>query len=109
MAFSVFVEMINLRIRAKKRTQPVADGCQLEGETVVETRPGAAPRALFERHHLGLAGAHNLENALAATAVCSLAGATEIQAPVQKDDPDKRGGFRDAGGTTWWVSTQVDG
>ena len=37
------------------------------------------------------------------------AGATEIQAPVQKDDPDKRGGFRDAGGTTWWVSTQVDG
>ena len=37
------------------------------------------------------------------------AGATEIQAPVQKDDPDRRGGFRDAGGTTWWVSTQIDG
>lgn len=22
-------------------------------------------------------------------------------------DGDRRGGFRDAGGTTWWISTQV--
>jgi len=35
------------------------------------------------------------------------AGATAVQEPVQKDDPDKRGGFRDTGGTTWWVSQQV--
>ena len=35
------------------------------------------------------------------------AGATAVQAPVQKDDPDRRGGFRDAGGTIWWVATQV--
>ncbi|TDK18563.1 VOC family protein [Luteimonas aestuarii] len=35
------------------------------------------------------------------------AGAEPVQAPVQKDDADRRGGFRDAGGTTWWVSTQV--
>ena len=35
------------------------------------------------------------------------AGATEVQAPTQKDDPDRRGGFRDAGGTTWWVAQQV--
>ena len=35
------------------------------------------------------------------------AGATPVQEPVQKDDPDKRGGFSDAGGTTWWVSQQV--
>jgi len=35
------------------------------------------------------------------------AGATPVQEPIQKDDPDKRGGFRDAGGTTWWVSQQV--
>lgn len=33
------------------------------------------------------------------------AGAQPVQAPVQKDDADRRGGFRDAGGTTWWVST----
>ena len=34
-------------------------------------------------------------------------GATAIKAPVQGDDADKRGGFMDAGGTTWWVSTQM--
>lgn len=36
------------------------------------------------------------------------AGATPVQEPVKKDDPDKRGGFRDAGGTTWWIGQQVD-
>ena len=36
------------------------------------------------------------------------AGATSVQAPVKKDDPDKRGGVRDAGGTTWWIATKVD-
>ncbi|MEL1266309.1 VOC family protein [Pseudoxanthomonas putridarboris] len=36
------------------------------------------------------------------------AGATPVQAPVRKQgDEDKRGGFRDVGGTTWWISTQV--
>lgn len=35
------------------------------------------------------------------------AGAESVQAPVQKGDVDKRGGFRDAGGTTWWIATQV--
>ena len=35
------------------------------------------------------------------------AGATSVQEPVQKDDPDKRGGVRDAGGTTWWISQQM--
>lgn len=34
-------------------------------------------------------------------------GATLVQEPVQKDDADKRGGFRDRGGTTWWVSQQL--
>ncbi len=36
-----------------------------------------------------------------------LAGAASVQAPVKKDDADKRGGVKDAGGTTWWISTQV--
>ena len=35
------------------------------------------------------------------------AGATSVQAPVQKGDADKRGGVKDAGGTTWWIATQV--
>lgn len=35
-------------------------------------------------------------------------GAVSIQKPVKKDDEDKRGGIKDAGGTTWWISTKVD-
>ena len=35
------------------------------------------------------------------------AGATSVQAPVKKDDNDKRGGVKDAGGTTWWIATKV--
>lgn len=35
------------------------------------------------------------------------AGATSIQSPVQKEDPDKRSGVQDAGGTTWWIATKV--
>lgn len=34
-------------------------------------------------------------------------GATSVQEPVQKQDEDKRGGVRDAGGTTWWIATRV--
>ena len=35
-------------------------------------------------------------------------GGTSVQEPVKKDDPDKRGGVRDAGGTTWWIGTKVE-
>lgn len=34
------------------------------------------------------------------------AGATSVQAPAKGDDPDKRGGVKDAGGTTWWIATR---
>jgi PhnB protein len=36
------------------------------------------------------------------------AGAFVVKQPVQEGDADKRGGFTDTGGTTWWVSTQMD-
>ena len=36
------------------------------------------------------------------------AGAESVQAPVKKDDADKRGGVKDAGGTTWWIATMMD-
>jgi PhnB protein len=36
------------------------------------------------------------------------AGATPVQEPVKKQDEDKRGGFRDSAGTTWWVATKVE-
>jgi len=34
-------------------------------------------------------------------------GAESVQEPVQKEDEDRRGGVRDAGGTTWWIATRV--
>jgi uncharacterized glyoxalase superfamily protein PhnB len=36
------------------------------------------------------------------------AGAASVQAPVKKEDEDKRGGVKDAGGTTWWIATRVE-
>ena len=31
-------------------------------------------------------------------------GATRVQEPMQRDDGDYRGGFRDPGGITWWIA-----
>lgn len=36
------------------------------------------------------------------------AGAKAVKQPTQDGDADKRGGFMDVGGTTWWVSTQME-
>jgi uncharacterized glyoxalase superfamily protein PhnB len=36
------------------------------------------------------------------------AGAESVQKPVKKEDEDKRGGVKDSGGTTWWISTRVE-
>ncbi len=36
------------------------------------------------------------------------AGATSVQEPAKQDDEDRRGGVRDAGGTTWWIATKVE-
>ncbi len=36
------------------------------------------------------------------------AGATSIQEPSQRDDPDRRGGVQDHSGVTWWIATQID-
>jgi PhnB protein len=36
------------------------------------------------------------------------AGAMSVQAPLKKEDEDKRGGVKDAGGTTWWIATKVE-
>jgi PhnB protein len=36
------------------------------------------------------------------------AGGVPVQQPVRKEgDTDKRGGFKDPAGNTWWVATQV--
>lgn len=36
------------------------------------------------------------------------AGAESVQEPVKKEDEDKRGGVKDAGGTIWWIATKVE-
>ncbi len=36
------------------------------------------------------------------------AGGTAVQEPTHREgDPDRRGGVKDPGGNTWWISTQV--
>jgi uncharacterized glyoxalase superfamily protein PhnB len=36
------------------------------------------------------------------------AGAVSVQAPVKRNDEDRRAAVRDAGGTTWWIATKVE-
>lgn len=36
------------------------------------------------------------------------AGAAPVQEPVKQGDADKRGGVKDASGTTWWIATKVE-
>jgi uncharacterized glyoxalase superfamily protein PhnB len=36
------------------------------------------------------------------------AGAVSVQAPMKKDDPDRRAGIQDPTGNTWWLATQVE-
>ena len=36
------------------------------------------------------------------------AGAVSVKEQVKKEDEDKRGGVKDAGGTTWWIATKVE-
>jgi PhnB protein len=35
-------------------------------------------------------------------------GAVSVQEPIKKEDEDKRGGVKDAGGTTWWIATKIE-
>jgi len=36
------------------------------------------------------------------------AGAISVQEPIKRGDENKRGAVKDAGGTTWWISTKVE-
>jgi UDP-N-acetylmuramoylalanine--D-glutamate ligase len=66
---------LTARRRWFSRRGPVADGCYLDGERVVEVAPGQPPAELFRRRDLQLAGEHNLENAMAAVLLARAAGA----------------------------------
>lgn len=44
----------------------------------------------------------------ASYALALKAGGVAVQAPSRREgDPDRRGGVKDPGGNTWWLSTQV--
>ena len=64
------------RKRWFSRLGPVADGCYLAGDRVLEVAPGREPAELFRRDELPLAGEHNLENAMAAALLALATGAT---------------------------------
>ena len=66
------------RRRAFSRRGAVDDGCFLDGGTVIERAPGEADRPLFAAADLPLAGAHNLENAMAAALL-----ARAVEAPAE--------------------------
>jgi len=63
------------RKRLFSRRGPVADGCFLDGELVVEVDPGEPPVELFSAGDVPLAGVQNLENAMAAALLARAAGA----------------------------------
>jgi UDP-N-acetylmuramoylalanine--D-glutamate ligase len=72
-----YVAAIGARARRRffSRLHPVEDGCYLDGERVVEMRPGASPVELFRPEELRVPGQHNLENAMAAALLALAMGA----------------------------------
>jgi UDP-N-acetylmuramoylalanine--D-glutamate ligase len=62
------------RVFRFSRTAPVAAGAYVHGEAVL-FRQGGTEAVLLRRSDIGLRGAHNLENVLAAAAAAYLAGA----------------------------------
>ncbi len=64
---------------ARRRTfshrAPVADGCYLDGDAIIEVQPESAPVELFRRTDVHLSGLHNLENAMAAALLARARGA----------------------------------
>jgi len=73
------------------------------GDTVVMIADGAEGWPPIPAHvHV------YVEDADATFRLALEAGATAVQEPTKRDDPDKRGGVKDVGGTTWWIATKVE-
>jgi UDP-N-acetylmuramoylalanine--D-glutamate ligase len=66
------------RRRWFSRRGAVEDGCYLAGDQVVEVAPQAEPLPLFDRAAVPLAGAHNLENAMAAALLARSQGVEPV-------------------------------
>jgi UDP-N-acetylmuramoylalanine--D-glutamate ligase len=94
------------RRRLFSRLHPVADGCQLAGDRVLEVEPGRAPEELFATGDVPLAGVHNLENAMAAALLARAAGASPagIRAGLRGFTglPHRLQKVGEAGGVAWY-------
>ena len=66
---------VSSRRRLFSRHDSVDDGCFLDGDLIVEVDPDQGRQTLFRRQDVGLAGPHNLENAMAAALLSRAAGA----------------------------------
>jgi UDP-N-acetylmuramoylalanine--D-glutamate ligase len=62
------------RRRAFSRRGPVADGCFVDRDAVVERLPGSGERELFRAADVPVPGPHNLENAMAAALLAAALG-----------------------------------
>jgi UDP-N-acetylmuramoylalanine--D-glutamate ligase len=62
---------VKARRRLFSRRNRVDDGCYLDGDEVVEARPGGDRKALFRRDDLAIPGVHNLENAMASALIAT--------------------------------------
>lgn len=93
------------RCRFFSRRGPVADGCWLEGEKVLE-RDGEAVRELFAVADVPVAGGHNLENAMAAALLARSMGVppAAIAAGLRefRGLPHRIEKVRERGGVTWY-------
>ncbi|HMB53602.1 MAG TPA: UDP-N-acetylmuramoyl-L-alanine--D-glutamate ligase [Thermoanaerobaculia bacterium] len=99
------------RRRFFSRLARVADGCLLAGDEIVEVEPGGAETVLFRRGDLPLAGAHNVENAMAAALLARALGAEpeDLRRALAgfRALPHRMERVAEAGGVGWWDDSKA--
>jgi UDP-N-acetylmuramoylalanine--D-glutamate ligase len=103
-------ETLAVKTRARRRLfsrlRPVAEGCHVEGDQVIEVAPGVSPLPLFATGDVPLPGVHNLENAMAAALLARAAGADPeaVRAGLRgfAGLPHRMQKVGEAGGVLWY-------
>jgi UDP-N-acetylmuramoylalanine--D-glutamate ligase len=98
--------VVRARRREFSRRGPVADGCHLDGDLVVEVGDDGAGGALFALADLAMPGVHNLENAMAAALLARAVGAdaAAVGAGLRgfRGLPHRTERVRERGRVTWY-------